>query len=249
VRPIEVLFVDKGGVLIDNSHLSPQWRRLIGEFLSPLLGGSAEAWGVANIPAFEAQLERWRVAMAGGGPADIRGFFAKDARRWFLDMCDGVGLVRPPDAEAERIAADTVAYVKAHLEIRPPQRGLSALRALRTRGVTLHVASAEAHDELVAFLERIDARDLFDRVYGSDLVNTWKFGPAYYRAVLADSAVDPRLAAVVDDSPAALSWARECGMRGFLVDRQHAEDFDDAVTQTFAEVAAQAITSGSGPAS
>jgi hypothetical protein len=130
VRPIEVLFVDKGGVLIDNSHLSPQWRRLIGEFLSLRLGGSAEAWGVANIPAFEAQVERWRVAMAGGGPAD-----------------------------------------------------------------------------------------------------------------------DPRLAAVVDDSPAALSWARECGMRGFLVDRQQAEDFDDAVTRTFAEVAAQAITSGSGPAS
>jgi hypothetical protein len=71
-------------VLIDNSHLSPQWRRLIGEFLSPRLGGSAEAWGVANIPAFEAQVERWRVAMAGGGPADFRGFFAKDARRWFL---------------------------------------------------------------------------------------------------------------------------------------------------------------------
>jgi HAD superfamily hydrolase (TIGR01509 family) len=60
-------------------------------------------------------------------------------------------------------------------------------------------------------LERIDARDVFDRVYGSDLVNSWKFGPAYYRAVLADSAVDPRLAAVVDDSPAALSSAASAG--------------------------------------
>lgn len=178
MRPIEVLFVDKGGVLIDNNDLSPQWRRLIGEFLAPRLGGSMEAWGAANVPAFERQLERWRAAMAGRGPADIRGFFAKDARLWFLDMCDGVGLVRPPDAEAERIAADTVAYVNAHLEIRAPQRGLRTLRALRERGLTLHVASADSHDELVAFLERIGARDLFDRVYGSDLVNTWKFGPS-----------------------------------------------------------------------
>ena len=235
--PIEVLFVDKGGVLIDNNDLSPQWRRLIGEFLAPRLGGSPEAWGAANIPAFEQQLERWRSAMAGRGPADIRGFFAKDARLWFLEMCDAIGLQRPPDEEAERIAADTVSYVKAHLELRPPQGGLRALRALRERGLVLHVASADAHDELVAFLEQIGARDLFDRVYGSDLVNTWKFGPEYYRAVLADSGVDPQLAAVVDDSPSAVSWARECGMRGFLVERRDGEDFDTAVVRTFGAVA------------
>ena len=237
VGPIEVLFVDKGGVLIDNNDLSPQWRRLIGEFLAPRLGGSPEAWGAANIPAFEQQLERWRSAMAGRGPADIRGFFAKDARLWFLEMCDAIGLQRPPDEEAERIAADTVSYVKAHLELRPPQGGLRALRALRERGLVLHVASADAHDELVAFLEQIGARDLFDRVYGSDLVNTWKFGPEYYRAVLADSGVDPQLAAVVDDSPSAVSWARECGMRGFLVERRDGEGFDTAVMRTFGAVA------------
>jgi len=211
--------------LIDNNDLSPQWRRLIGEFLAPRLGGSPEAWGAANIPAFEQQLERWRSAMAGRGPADIRGF------------CDAIGLQRPPNEEAERIAADTVSYVKAHLELRPPQGGLRALRALRERGLVLHVASADAHDELVAFLEQIGARDLFDRVYGSDLVNTWKFGPEYYRAVLADSGVDPQLAAVVDDSPSAVSWARECGMRGFLVERRDGEDFDTAVVRTFGAVA------------
>jgi len=59
--------------------------------------------------------------------------------------------------------------------------------------------------------------------------------------VLADSGVDPRLAAVVDDSPSAASWARECGLRGFLVERQDGEDFDQALTRTFADVAAQAL--------
>lgn len=236
---IEVLFVDKGGVLIDNTTLGAQWRRLIGEFLSPRLGQKPEVWGAANITAFERQWARFSAAHSARGPADIRGFFAKDARLWFLDMCDGVGVARPADEEAERIAADTVAYVKAHLDI-PVPRVLDALRALRGRGVVLHVASADSHDDLVTFLERIGARELFDRVYGSDLVNTWKFGPEYYRAVLADSGVDPDHAAVVDDSAEALSWARECGLRGFLVEHRDGQDFDAAVARTF-DAVAQAI--------
>lgn len=238
MKPIDVLFVDKGGVLIDNAEdLGPQWRRLIGEFLSRRLGGSARAWGDANVPAFERQLERWRAEMAKRGPADIRGFFAKDARLWFLDMCDAAGFARPADEEAERIAAETVHYVKAHLEIRPPQKGLLALRALKRRGLVLHMASGDSHDDLVEFLERIGARDLFDRVYGSDLVNTWKFGPEYYRAILRDSGVDADRAAVIDDSPKALFWARQSGLRVFQVARRDGEEFDDAVARTFGEVA------------
>lgn len=236
MSPIEVLFIDKGGVLVDNSTLSAQWRRLIGEFLAPRLGGRHEEWGAANVPAFERQWARFQQTAAAGGPADIRGFFAKDARQWFLDMCDGVGIARPGDEAADAIAADTVSYVKAHLRI-PTPGALGALRALRARGIVLHTASADAHDDLVEFLDRIGARELFDRVYGSDLVNTWKFGPAYYRALLADSGVDPKRAAVVDDSPQALAWARECGLRGFLVERRDGDGFDNAVRRTFDEVA------------
>jgi HAD superfamily hydrolase (TIGR01509 family) len=236
VSPIEALFVDKGGVLLDNTMLSAQWRRLVGEFLAPRLGGIPEAWGAANVPAFEREWARFLAAASAGGPPDIRGFFANDRRQWFLDMCDGVGVARPPDDVAEVITADTVRYVKAHLHI-PVPRVLDALRALRGRGIVLHIASADAHDELVEFLVRIGARELFDRVYGSDLVNTWKFGPAYYRAVLADSGVDPARAAVVDDSPQALGWARDCGLRGFLVERRDGEGFDDGVGRTFEEIA------------
>jgi HAD superfamily hydrolase (TIGR01509 family) len=153
-------------------------------------------------------------------------------------MCDAAGFAWPADEEAERIAADTVAYVKGHLEVRAPEKGLRALRALKRRGLVLHMASGDSHDDLVAFLDRIGARDLFDRVYGSDLVNTWKFGPEYYRAVLADSGVDPHRAAVVDDQPNAIAWARESGLRTFRVERRSGEEFDDAVARTFDEVAA-----------
>ena len=192
--------------------------------------------GQANVPAFHRQLERWHEAMARRGPADIRGFFAQDARLWFLDMCDAMGFARPPDDEAARLGADTVSYVRAHLDIRPPRRGLAALRAIRDRGLVLHVASGDAHEDFIEFLMRIGARDLFERVYGSDLVNTWKFGSDYYHAILSDSGVDPAHAAVVDDSAKALSWASECGLRGFLVARRDGESFDDAVARTFAEV-------------
>lgn len=238
MSPIDTLFVDKGGVLIDNEQdLGPQWRRLIGEYLSRRLGGSARAWGEANVPAFERQIGRWRQEMAKRGPADIRGFFAKDARQWFLDMCDAAGFARPAEDQADRIADDTVAYVKAHLDVHSPARGLAALRALKARGLVLHMASGDSHDDLVAFLERIGARDLFDRVYGSDLVRTWKFGPEYYRAVLADSGVDADRAAVVDDQPSAIAWARECGLHAFHVERRAGEAFDEAVARTFEEVA------------
>ncbi|HKY51960.1 MAG TPA: HAD family hydrolase, partial [Candidatus Limnocylindria bacterium] len=121
--------------------------------------------------------------------------------------------------------------------VRVPRRGLDALRALRARGVVLHVASGDAHADLVDFLVHIGARELFDRVYGSDVVDTWKSGPDYYRAILRDTDVDPARAAVVDDQPSALSWAAECGLRGFLVQRRDGEEFDDAVARTFADVA------------
>jgi HAD superfamily hydrolase (TIGR01509 family) len=236
VAQIETLFIDKGGVLIDNTTLSAQWRQRIGEFLAPRLGGTPAEWGSSNIRAFERQWARFQAAQSERGPADIRAFFANDARLWLLDMCDGVGIPRPSNEIADVLAAETIAYVKANLDI-PVPHALEMLRALRGRGVVLHVASADSHDDLVELLERIGARDLFDRIYGSDLVKAWKFGPEYYRAVLADSGADPDRAAVVDDSPEALSWARECGLRGFLVERGDGESFDDAVTRTLEAVA------------
>jgi HAD superfamily hydrolase (TIGR01509 family) len=234
---IDTLFVDKGGVLVDNNSLAPQWRRLIGEYLAPRLGRTPRAWGEANRSAFERQLGRWRQVMRAPGPADIRGFFARDAVLWLIDMCDVVEVPRPPPEDAERIARATVAYVEAHLDIPSPGRVIDALRALRSRGVTLHIASADAHEQLVAFLRHIGARQLFDRVYGSDLINTWKSGPAYYRAVLADTGTAAERAAVVDDSAEAIAWASECGMRGFHVDHTAGDDFETAVTRTLDAVA------------
>ena len=236
MREIDTLFIDKGGVLLDNDALSAQYRRLLGRFLAPRLGKTPATWSAANVPAFARQLERWKASTtAAAGPADVSGWFATDAREWLHDMCDEAGVPRPPAGEADVIAPEALRYVREHLEVAVP-RVLAALRVLRARGLTLHVASGDAHDDLVQYLGRIGARDLFDRVYGADLVNTWKLSSAYYRAILVDSGVDPRRAFVIDDSEKAITWAAECGLEGFLVRRSVNEDFEDAVLRTFASV-------------
>jgi hypothetical protein len=50
LRPmkIPVLFLDDGGVLNDNTVRGPQWRRLVGEYFAPRLGGDPAAWAEAN---------------------------------------------------------------------------------------------------------------------------------------------------------------------------------------------------------
>jgi hypothetical protein len=44
VNQIRVVFLDDGGVLNDNERRAPEWRRLLGEFFAPRLGGTPEAW-------------------------------------------------------------------------------------------------------------------------------------------------------------------------------------------------------------
>lgn len=76
----------------------------------------------------------------------------------------------------------------------------------------------------------------YPRLHGSDLVNVWKSGPAYYRAILADTETDATNAVVIDDSKAAIDWAGECGLRGVLVQRRAGEPFEDSVLRSFDEV-------------
>ena len=79
-------------------------------------------------------------------------------------------------------------------------------------------------------------RELFDRIYGSDILNVWKSGPAYYRAALADTGTDAASAVVIDDSETAIGWAAECGLRGVQVRRRAGEPFEDSVLRAFDEL-------------
>ncbi len=150
-------------------------------------------------------------------------------------MCDEVGRARPPAAQADRIANAAHDYVRHRVDIRAP-RIVDRLRDFHERGLKLHVASGDQHDDLVGYLDTMGVRELFDRVYGSDLVNVWKQSQAYYRAILADTGTDPATAIVVDDSQDPIRWAAECGLRGVLVRRNVGEGFEDSVLRAFDEV-------------
>jgi phosphoglycolate phosphatase-like HAD superfamily hydrolase len=232
---ITTLLIDKGGVLIDNTMLGPQYRRLLGEFLPTELGGTPDAWASANVGAAARAFERYRRAATSAPAASIREWYAEDVRRWLYEMCDEVGCLRPPAAQADRIANAAHEYVRRRVDIRAP-RIVERLRDFHDRGLKLHVASGDQHGDLAGYLDTMGTLDLFGRVYGSDLLNVWKSSPAYYRAILADTETDAANAIVVDDSDRALEWAAECGLRGVVVRRRADESFEDSVLRAFDEV-------------
>jgi phosphoglycolate phosphatase-like HAD superfamily hydrolase len=234
---ITTLFIDKGGVLIDNAMLSPQYRRLLGEFLPAELGGDPDAWENANVGAATRAFARYQQAHITAPSMRIRDWYAEDIRRWLYEMCDEVGRPRPPAVQADRIASGAHEYVRRHVDIHVP-RIVQRLRDFHMRGLKLHVASGDQHADLVGYLETMGTRELFDRVYGSDLINVWKMSPAYYRAILADTETEAASAIVVDDSETAIGWAAECGLGGVLVQRRAGEPFEDAVLRAFDEVSA-----------
>jgi HAD superfamily hydrolase (TIGR01509 family) len=231
---ITTLFIDKGGVLVDNTQLGKQYQQLIADYLPTVLGGGPRSWADANVWAFDRQWARWEAALRSTTGGNIRDWFAADAANWLYDMCEMVGVTRPPPRDAVRIANDTLRYVRERVGIKVPAI-IGRLRALRQRGLTLHTASGDAHVDLIEYLRAIDARELFDRVYGSDLLNVWKSSAAYYRAILADTGLDPATALVIDDSPRAIGWAAECGLRGVLVRREAGEEFESSVLRAFDE--------------
>jgi phosphoglycolate phosphatase-like HAD superfamily hydrolase len=234
---ITTVFIDKGGVLVDNTRLSPQYRRLFGEYLPSELGGDADTWANANVGAASRAFARYQRASLSAPATTIRDWFDEDVRRWLYEMCDEVGRPRPPAAQADRIASGAHEYVRRHVDIRVP-RIVERLRHLHARGLKLHVASGDQHADLVGYLETMGTLELFGRVYGSDLLNVWKASPAYCRAILSDTATDLASAVVVDDSARAIAWAAECGLRGAQVRRRDGEPFEDAVLRAFDDVSA-----------
>jgi FMN phosphatase YigB (HAD superfamily) len=232
---ITTLFVDKGGVLVNNDDLGRQYQQLIAEYLPRVLGSGARSWADANVWAFDRHLERWRDPSRSASATNIRQWFADDARNWLYDMCEVVDVPRPPANDADRIATDTLRYVRERVGVKVPAI-VERLRHLRNRGIVLHVASGDAHEDLVQYLGAIGVRDLFDRVYGTDLLNVWKSSAAYYRAILADTRVDPSTALVIDDSERAIGWAGECSLRGVVVRREEGEAFETAVLRAFDRV-------------
>ncbi len=213
-RDVRVIFLDDGGVLNDNERRGAEWRRLIGEFLTPRLGGDAAAWSEANRVVFADQWERFKSwSDLHSLDEDYIDFFSsgEESLRWLCEMCEHVGVPAPDDAA--ELAGATERYVQARVRS-GYEDAAPGVRALFQAGYTLATASGEQSHELDLYLVALGIRDCFTgQLYGPDLVRAHKASPAYYERILLDSGLSPASTLVVDDNANAVAWAAQTGMQ------------------------------------
>jgi len=236
MKRIENIFIDDGGVMNDNSLRGPQWQRLVGEYLEPKLGGSRAAWAEANKTVVEREMARFGEVPSGKSYLD---FWREEELRWIREMCDLVEVDAPgTDEDCSRLSRATNSYVIAGVESAIPG-AVDAIRSLHGMGYTLYTASGEYSLDLQGYLAAMGVRQLFERIYGPDLINTWKGGRQYYDRIFGDARVEPSECLVIDDSPKAVQGARDAGATAVLVSAEPPPATSaDAVLKSLAELPA-----------
>ncbi len=210
------IFLDDGGVMNDNLLRAAQWQRLVGEFFIPLLGGTSEAWREANRLVADDlfQPDAWQARLLAF--PDYNSFDFAYQLEWLRGMCEFIGLVTPSDEECMDLSNRATAFITRRVFAAFPGV-VETIRQLYNQGYTLHTASGESSLDLKGYLIAMKVGDCFGRLYGPDLINTFKNGPEYYERIFADLALHPEDALVVDDNPGVLSWAAQLGARTVLV--------------------------------
>lgn len=229
-----VVFLDDGGVMNDNRLRGAQWPPLVAEFFAPRLGGTSQAWEEANRMVVDAifQPDAWRERLQSAH--DYHQFAQAYDLDWLKGMCVLVGVAAPTDDECAQLVRQATDLIIRRVRAAFPG-AVDAIRALHRRGYLLHTASGEPSIELAAHLEGMGVRDCFQRLYGPDLINTFKSGLDYYERLFADAGVHPAEALVVDDSPQAVEWATRAGALAVLVGQAPAAQ--DGVAHRIASLA------------
>jgi HAD superfamily hydrolase (TIGR01509 family) len=211
-----VIFLDDGGVMNDNRLRGEQWQRMVGEFFVPRLGGDQRAWAAANYQVITRLLdpEPWQARLRAA--PDYRSFDRQYQIDWLRWMCELVGVAAPTEDECVALGHAATRYITPRVRAAFPC-AVAAIRLLHERGHVLHTASGEASEDLDGYLQGMGVRDCFGRLYGPDLVDTFKDGPRFYERVFADAGVEPRDALVVDDNARVVAWVVETGARAVLI--------------------------------
>ncbi len=208
------IFLDDGGVITDKQQRAAEFGRLVGVCFVPLLGGTEEAWTRAHRMAVDWLADPQSASLLAA--ADFVGFYRAYQLRWVAGMCELLDLPTPPEEECLDLASRALAWITRRIQAALPG-AVEAIRLLHRQGYALHTASGACSLELVGALEGMGVRRCFGRLYGADLINTFKEGPEYYARLFADVGVQPVEALVVDDSANATRWAAQLGARTVLI--------------------------------
>jgi HAD superfamily hydrolase (TIGR01509 family) len=209
--PLLNIFLDDGGVITDKQRRAAEFERLVGDCFVPLLGRTEAAWTRVVVD----QLADPQSASALAA-ADFVGFYRGYQLRWVAGMCELLDLPTPPEEERLDLAYRALGWITRRIQAALPG-AVEAIRLLHRQGFALHTASGACSLELVGALEGMGVRRCCDRLYGADLVNTFKEGPEYYAHLFANAGVQPEEALVVDDSADAARWAAQLGARTVLI--------------------------------
>ncbi len=208
------IFLDDGGIITDKQRRAAEFGRLVGDCFVPLLGGTEEAWTRAHHVVVDRLADPQSLGALAA--ADFVGFYRAYQLRWVGGMCELLGLPTPPEEECLDLAYRALGWITRRIHAALPG-AVEAIRLLHRQGYALHTASGSCSLELAGSFEGLGVLRCFGRLYGADLVNTFKEGPQYYAHLFADVGVQPEEALVVDDSTAALDWAARLGARTVLV--------------------------------
>jgi phosphoglycolate phosphatase-like HAD superfamily hydrolase len=210
-----VVFIDDGGVLSDNALRPSQYLTLIGEFMPPRLGGTAERWRAANLIAHPSA---WNdIVPRLPEFSSHREFHRTYGLDWMRRMCDAAGVTLPPEDEAWELFRDLARHCTERVSS-AAAGAVEAVLTLRQAGYTLYTASGTTSWELRGIVANMGLSDAFTELYGPDITDRVKYGPAFYEAIFAHAGVDPARALVVESDEECCAWAVEAGANAVWVD-------------------------------
>jgi HAD superfamily hydrolase (TIGR01509 family) len=212
-----VIFLDDGGVMNDNSLRGPQWERMVGEFFTPLFGGTPQAWAEANRHMMHSMFlvpGAWDARMLAA--PDYATFDRQYQLDWINTMFERVGIEPPSPDESVALGKSASKSIMPRVKSAYPD-AIDTIRLLHNRGYTLNTSSGTSSEDMECCLSAMGVRDCFGRLYGPDLVGVFKNGPEFYRRLLADAGVSPSDALILDDTPKIIGWIEEAGARAVLV--------------------------------
>ena len=174
------LFLDDGGVLNDNGLRGPEWLRLIGEFMPARMGGTTERWARADEVVFPQVWEDLQRRLPEF--ASHQEFQRVNATTWMSGMCAYLDHTVPPDDDSEALYRELAIYISERANSAIPGAS-EAVLSLHRAGFRLYAASGTPSWELRGIMAKMGIAETFSGLYGPDIVDQVKCGPAFYRRI------------------------------------------------------------------